>query len=189
MHDCPQLELSDLIRITDGFLGFAKSLQRPMTSAERKHWKWIYLAWNAESIFVEFDDINEDDDLPLLKRLRKLREIFEPDPIKQNRFTCERDNVHAERHKGNNKLKVKDMLGVRKRGMTTEEARDRMMLLRKMLMDCQYLMKELSLHNGSNNDMTLSYEFGGFTKSGQKVIKAIDDTISHAIQEERESEQ
>lgn len=139
------LRLSELLKITNAFISFSKSLNRRLTDEERRVNRWIAEAWEWKGIREECSLLPDCDQDEIHDLLSALRELFAPYPVRRSKVVSEVNGNTA------HPVVVKDWT------MTDREARDRLKLLRYLVTSTTHVIKELSLHEGSNRGLVLKY--------------------------------
>ena len=172
----PSFSLHELLTISDGFLAFAMALNRPMTKAEKTPHLWILREWESARIKFQCANAKEDRLRAIILTMERLRQIFCPDPIKQDRRKRKIDNLTPTLSPGNNKTAVEAMFGVEEREMSEMEAADRLVLMVRMIKGIRYLMKELSSYHGRRRKIV----FGSWLRKFNHIAATLVEKLEYA---------
>lgn len=164
--------LVELIRITDAFLEFNKSLNRKLTDDERRTNRWIADAWEKKTICAECRSLSQSTKDDICFKIDQLREIIYPTSIRRKRI------VRSPEPKSDDGLH--ELIVVKDWTMTDKEAGDRLVLLRRLITSTTHVLKELSLHEASSRGLLMGRslrEFQAYAKRLARKIKRSADKV------------
>lgn len=151
------LSVADLVRITEGFLVFARSLNRPLHKGESDSLVWIYHLWeHCDRIRHDCAKLSQKDKDHICDLLEGVQAFFEREP---QRMRVRRDHPRLHGHQFNRGFDLVFMEGVRGTDvngdeidptnllpLSEEEARQRIQSLKMLLSEARHVAKELACH-------------------------------------------
>lgn len=167
--------MAELFTLSEAFLAFANSLNRPMTKEEKTPHRWILMAWESALVRAECVRATRGKLRAVSTMMERLRQIFHPDPIQQGRRRREIDNLRPASSDGNNKTAIEPMHGVEERQMNEDEAKERLKLMCRMIKSIRYLMKELATYHGQRRKIV----FGSWLRKFNHIAAHLVDKLEY----------
>lgn len=165
--------LLDLIKVTDGFLVFASALNRPLYESERMTNRWLVHAWEQPKIQRDCADLPDYRKDAIVKKIERLIDLFYPSPLKKKNFKRSLENTTSDSSKGSAKIAIPPMAGISERGMTEGEAKERLILLRRLIDGTHSIVKELALHEELRGELFLGKRMRRYSSLAKWLVAEI----------------
>ena len=127
------------------FLDFTDCLGRPLTTQERRAWRFLLVEFESKPIKAALARAPASMLGPYTDLIIDLREVLQPDPVRQVRLRRNKPAAVAETHEGNYATRAALLEGVKPRRLSAAEANDKVALMVKLCSAIPVLARELAL--------------------------------------------